>query len=160
MSENNLLEVLECIFRHSSELEPGMPFNKKKFLFKLEQYGFSKAALEHAFSWLKDLVKQQLYFEAKLVHCDAVRLFTQYETSKINTNCRNTILTLEKIGILDVKSREIVIQQLLQINKKNVDLDELKWVVFIVLLSNPDQVNLNEKINKLSLTLLSIKHEC
>lgn len=160
MNDINLLEVLEYIFKYSSQTGNDLSTSKDAMLTKLEEYGYSKEMLEKAFSWLSDLVKQQLCFEKPTETSDAFRIFTQREIAKLSLNCRNTLLTLGRLGILDIKAKEIVIHQLMQINKTNIDVEELTWVVALVLLSTPNQKDVKDKLDKLSLTLLSQKHEC
>jgi len=46
---------------------------------------------------------------------------------------------LEYAGILDTKMREIVISQLMQLNQRLIDLNDAKWVVFLVLMSKANK---------------------
>ena len=46
---------------------------------------------------------------------------------------------MEYAGILDTKMREIVISQLMQLNQRLIDLNDAKWVVFLVLMSKANK---------------------
>jgi len=46
-------------------------------------------------------------------------------------------LFLEQSGILDPVSRELVIDRVLAIDHAGVSVDELKWVVLLVLMNRP-----------------------
>jgi uncharacterized protein Smg (DUF494 family) len=48
-------------------------------------------------------------------------------------------LSLEYTGILDTKMREIVISQLMQLNQQSINLNDAKWVVFLVLISKANK---------------------
>ena len=53
--------------------------------------------------------------------------------------CRGYLLYLEQSGILNALQREIVIDRLLALDSDEVDIEQIKWVVMMVLFSQPGQ---------------------
>ena len=51
--------------------------------------------------------------------------------------CRGYILHLENIGILSAVQREIVIDRLMALEADEIDIEQVKWVVLMVLFSHP-----------------------
>ena len=53
--------------------------------------------------------------------------------------CRGFLLTLERLGILSPQQREIVIERMLALDADELDTEQVKWVVLMVLSSQPGQ---------------------
>jgi Smg protein len=69
----------------------------------------------------------------------ALRVFSGEELERISTSCRGYLLQLEQQGILSPLQREIVIDRLVALDGDEVDIDRLKWLVLMVLSSQPGQ---------------------
>ena len=69
----------------------------------------------------------------------AIRIFDPSEQARLDVDCRGYILYLENIGILNAAQRELVIDRLLALDVKRIDLEQVKWVVLMVLFSQPGQ---------------------
>jgi Smg protein len=57
----------------------------------------------------------------------------------LDTDCRGYILYLENIGILNGAQRELIIDRLLALDSRQIDIEQVKWVVLMVLFSPPGQ---------------------
>jgi Smg protein len=68
-----------------------------------------------------------------------LRVFSADELERISTSCRGYLLQLESDGILSPLQREIVIDRLVALDSDEVDIDRLKWLVLMVLSSQPGQ---------------------
>lgn len=112
---------------------------------KLVEAGFTKEIISSAFDWLRELVEQQNWYEASInvdasaAHGKTLRIFSPEESARIGLEVRNFILSLEYSGILDMRLREIIISQLMQLNQRWVDLMDAKWVVLLVLMSKSNR---------------------
>ena len=53
--------------------------------------------------------------------------------------CRGYITYLEQIGILSAPQREILVDRLLALETHDIDVEQVKWVVLMVLFSQPGQ---------------------
>jgi Smg protein len=107
----------------------------------LERVGFGKVNVERALDWLADLASQR--GETVAVRApsgqSAVRVFTEEEVERISTECRGYVLSLEAQGILSPTQRELVIDRLAALDGDELDIDRLKWLVLMVLSSQPGQ---------------------
>jgi len=68
-----------------------------------------------------------------------VRIFSDGELSRLSTECRGFLFTLERLGVLSAQQREVVIERMLALDADELDTEQLKWVVLMVLSSQPDQ---------------------
>ena len=69
----------------------------------------------------------------------AIRIFNARELARLDTDCRGFILYLENIGILNAAQRELAIDRLLALDAAHIDIEQVKWVVLMVLFSQPGQ---------------------
>jgi Smg protein len=68
-----------------------------------------------------------------------LRVFAPEEMVRLDPQCRGLLTSLEAAGILSANQREIVIDRLLALEADELDLDQVKWVVLMVLSSQPGQ---------------------
>jgi len=61
------------------------------------------------------------------------------ELARLDPQCRGLLVSLEAAGILSPSQREIVIDRLLALDAEELDLEQVKWVVLMVLSSQPGQ---------------------
>ena len=66
-------------------------------------------------------------------------MYSSLELMHLPPDCRGLLLALEQVGILDPQQREIVIERLLALEAEEFDLEKVKWVVLMVLSSQPGQ---------------------
>ena len=69
----------------------------------------------------------------------AIRVFAALEQSRLDTDCRGYLVHLEQVGILSPTQRELVIDRLMALDGDEIDIEKLKWVVLMVLFSQPGQ---------------------
>ena len=69
----------------------------------------------------------------------AIRVFDSAEAEKLDAHARGYLLHLEQIGILQPAQRELVIDRLLALDNEEIDVEQTKWVVMMVLFSQPGQ---------------------
>jgi Smg protein len=68
-----------------------------------------------------------------------VRVFSDSELARLSTECRGLLLRLESAHVLTPQQREIVIERMLALDADEPDTEQLKWVVLMVLSSQPGQ---------------------
>jgi Smg protein len=153
MKQQSIVDIIvylleEVVSRQSDISEP------KIVKQRLEEAGFAKETIGHAFDWLKELIEQQCWYAAssQVNPNKTLRIFGSEEICKISLETRSFILSLEYAGVLDTKMREIIISQLMQLNQCLVDLVDAKWVVLLVLMSKSNK-NLYEMRNYLLTTM-------
>jgi Smg protein len=103
----------------------------------LESAGFEEANVERALDWLADLADER---ERPAPRSDgSFRVYGPEELSRLDVRCRGLLTSLEQAGILSGSQRELVIDRLLALDTDELDLDHVKWVVLMVLSSQPGQ---------------------
>jgi Smg protein len=55
----------------------------------------------------------------------------------LDTECRGFLLFLEQMGVLDDASRETVIDRIMALDSEDMNLEQLKWVVLMVIFNQP-----------------------
>jgi Smg protein len=104
----------------------------------LERAGFGRHNVERALDWLADLAGERSRPSIDSTQ-PSLRVFSADELERISTSCRGYLLQLEQEGILSPLQREIVIDRLVALDGDEVDIDRLKWLVLMVLSSQPGQ---------------------
>ncbi|MCL5260063.1 MAG: DUF494 domain-containing protein [Gammaproteobacteria bacterium] len=132
----NIIDVLAYIFDDLSKKNFVISKERLHIINKLQQAGFSEDVIFQAFEWLHSLVDQEKEFVD--TSRQTLRIFSPEECLRLNVECRNFILALERANIIDMKMREIIINQLLDLNHQQLQLIDVKWVTLIVLLSRPE----------------------
>jgi Smg protein len=57
----------------------------------------------------------------------------------LDLESRGFLMFLEQMGILTPSSRELVIDRVLALDANDVDIEQLKWVLLMVLFNEPGQ---------------------
>jgi Smg protein len=106
----------------------------------LELMGFGSASVERALDWLADLADVRLQSaEAPRRGAASVRLYSDGELARLSTESRGFLMYLERHGILNPLQREVVLDRLLALDSEELDTEQIKWVVLMVLSSQPGQ---------------------
>jgi Smg protein len=135
--EGSVFDILIYVFdKYLLEELPSAP-QREVLARDLESAGFGEVNVERALDWLADLAAQR---ECPGVRGeDSFRVFAAQEQARLDPQCRGLLTALESAGILSARQREIVIDRLLALETDELDLDQVKWVVLMVLSSQPGQ---------------------
>ena len=106
----------------------------------LELMGFGSASVERALDWLAGLADVRLQ-SAETPACvrPSLRLYSDGELTRLPTESRGFLMHLERHGILSPLQREVVLDRLLALDSEELDTEQIKWVVLMVLSSQPGQ---------------------
>ncbi|MBN2886632.1 MAG: DUF494 domain-containing protein [Chromatiaceae bacterium] len=133
----NMVDVLIYLYENYMDGEEQPPVDQSTLEDELSQAGFTNAEIEKALRWLDELaegVERPHYQEDR---GGSLRIYTEDECETLDLEARGLLLFLEQSGILDPVSRELVIERLLAIDHPLVSLEDVKWVVLLVLMSRP-----------------------
>jgi Smg protein len=149
----SILDILIYVFdRYMLADAPEVP-EREHLARDLERAGFTPAKVERALDWLTDLAfgheRPPLPGTEPGSPSSGVRVFTDSELSRLSTECRGFLLTLERLGVLTAQQREIVIERMLALDADEPDTEQLKWVVLMVLSSQPGQELAFERLDGL-----------
>lgn len=138
--KETVLDVLLYLFEHYFSEEPDAVRDRDSLQGNLLQAGFSPSEISKAFDWLDDLAAQRHEVPpSPRAVAGSLRLFSEPELSRLDHECRGLLLFLEQNGILDAVSRELVIDRAMALDHELIDVDDLKWVVLMVLFNQPGQ---------------------
>ena len=149
----SILDILIYVFdRYMLADAPDVP-QREHLARDLERAGFTPAKVERALDWLTELAfgheRPPLPAQAGDAAIAGVRVFTDSELHRLSTDCRGFLLTLERLGVLNAQQREIVIERMLALDADEPDTEQLKWVVLMVLSSQPGQELAFERLDGL-----------
>ena len=137
--KENVLDVLMYLFENYMYDEPEVDPDREELQSSLLEAGFTQAEISKAFDWLDELAEHRELPEVPCASDGPVRVYADCEQVRMDVECRGFLTYLEHIGILDNTRRELVIDRVMALEANDVDLDDLKWIVLMVLFTQPGQ---------------------
>jgi len=137
--KENVLDVLMFLFENYFYDEPEETPDRDSLEENLHQAGFTNGEIDKAFHWLDDLAEQRLQpdlFQSKQA---PIRVYVDSELARLDTDCRDFLMYLENIGIVDGQRRELILDRLLALETDEITLEDMQWVVLMVLFNQPGQ---------------------
>lgn len=140
MTDNgSVLDILIYVFDRYMLAELETVPEREELAQDLTEAGFPGDQVEQALDWLADLACERDRPDLDAARPSAMRIFTEDELTRLPVDCRGYLLALERSGILSSQQREIVIERLMALDGTELDVDQLKWVVLMVLSSQPGE---------------------
>ena len=146
--KDSVLDILIHLFENFLDAEDDSTPDREALKADLEQAGYPEAEIERALLWLESLATDPDRALGEGT-ARAVRVFSGSEQVRLDTDVRGYLLHLENLGILSVRQREVVIDRLLALEADDIDIEQLKWVVLMVLFSQPGQENAYQRMEDL-----------
>ena len=134
--KESILDVLLYLFEHYFSEDADLIRDRDSLQNGLIQAGFSPAEINKAFDWLDALAEQRPAVAQPRVD-GPVRVFHGPELDKLDVESRGFLLFLEQQRVLDADQRELVLDRAMALDQDELDLDDLKWVVLMVLFNQP-----------------------
>ncbi len=134
--KESILDVLLYLFEHYFSEDADIVRDRDSLQNGLIQAGFSPTEINKAFDWLDALAEQRP--AVTLTRVDGpIRVYHGPELDKLDVEARGFLLFLEQHGVLDANQRELVLDRAMALDQDELDLDDLKWVVLMVLFNQP-----------------------
>ena len=139
--KETILDVLLSLFEHYFYDDPDAVRSRDSLQTgalqsQLTQAGFGPTEIHKAFDWLDELARQRP--ATAVVRRDTpVRVYADCEQDRLDLECRGFLMFLEQHGVLDADQRELVLDRAMALEQEELDLDDLKWVVLMVLFNQP-----------------------
>ena len=134
--KESILDVLLYLFEHYIANDADLARDRDSLQNNLLQAGFSPAEIHKAFEWLDGLAERRP--GPSVPRADSpTRVYFGPELDKLDVECRGFLMFLEQQGILDADQRELVLDRAMALDQDELDLDDLKWVVLMVLFNQP-----------------------
>lgn len=150
-----MMDVLMYLFETYIHSDVELSVDQERLEDELLKAGFHQDAVYKALDWLEDLARLQedeFYTHLEQSTSTSMRIYTQQEIDGIDTACRGFLLFLEQIKVLTSETREMVIEQVMALETDELSLDDLKWVVLMVLFNVPGQESAYTQMEELLYT--------
>ena len=142
--KESILDVLLYLFEHyftndaidADGVAAQITVQDGPLMGELTEAGFSAAEIRRAFDWLDTLAHQRPAPGQPRVN-GPTRVFHETELAKLDLDARGFLLFLEQHGVLDAGQRELVLDRAMALDQDELELDDLKWVVLMVLFNQP-----------------------
>ena len=127
-----MYDILVYVFENCQQAE--LAYDRERVAKKLSAAGFEDSDISEALHWLAGVTRApQGGLQRQPASRHAFRAFAPREAAKLDAQCRGFLLTLEQSGILDLQTRELVIERALAATGDSLSLEQLKLVVLMVL---------------------------
>jgi Smg protein len=135
-----MFEILMYLFENYMDGGVALNADQDTIMSELEQAGFHRLEIDRALDWLDGLnrVQETVQIGAQLTS-RAIRHYSYEESEQLGSEGRGFLLYLEQLSVLDPVTREVVIDRLMALDPREVDLGRIKWVVLIALFNQPDK---------------------
>ncbi|UDG79633.1 DUF494 family protein [Candidatus Steffania adelgidicola] len=147
-----MFDVLLYLFETYIHNEVEIRVDQDKLTDDLTRAGFQRDDIHNALNWLEKLADlQDGQGKTFSLNADplAMRIYADAESQVLNTDCRGFLLFLEHIQVLNLETREMVIDRLMALDTAEFDLEDLKWVILMVLFNIPGCENAYRKMEDL-----------
>ena len=134
--KETILDVLLYLFEHYFYDDPDAVRDRDSLQNGLIQAGFSPTEINKAFDWLDELARQRPLSATPRLDTP-VRVYSDPELDRLDRECRGFLMFLEHSGVIDADQRELVLDRVMALDQDEVDVDDLKWVVLMVLFNQP-----------------------
>ena len=135
----NVVDILIYLYENYMDSDQNSTSDQEVIHEELIQAGFPDSEIDKAFQWMEELALRQGSQSLPSRTSNSIRIYTDEEKSRLDTDCRGLLLFLEQTNILDPANRELVIDRAMALDTLQVGVEELKWVVLMVLINQPGQ---------------------
>jgi Smg protein len=136
--KENVFDVLMYLFEkyYMDDENPVAP-DRDSVQQELSKAGFPYEEIDRAFNWMEGLATAPSApaMQAKR----SIRMFSETEMNRLDTECRGFILFLEQMGVLTPASRELAIDRAMALENEYFDIEQMKWVILMVLFNQPGE---------------------
>lgn len=134
--KESILNVLLYLFEHYIYDQPDLVQDHDTLQNNLIQVGFSVSEVSRAFDWLETLAQDRPVSQAAVAQ-KPLRLFAGPELERFDMESRGFLTFLEHQSVITAQQRELVIDRAMALDQEDIELDDLKWVVLMVLFNQP-----------------------
>lgn len=147
--KENVIDILVYLLEHAPIEEDVFQHDQESLKSFLMDAGFASLEIHAAFRWLDDLDLQISEQFHRPPTDSAIRQFSATEAQILDTECQGYLIELANAGILSYKSFELVVDRLIALGNDQIELDDLEWVVLIVLSNQKDEQAAFERLGSM-----------
>ncbi len=145
--KESVLDILIHLFENFLDAEDEPEPSREALREELERVGYAERDIDRALEWLEGLAPATA--EGTEATVRSLRVYSPLELMRLDTEVRGYLLHLENVGILSVAQRELVIDRLVALDADDIGIEQMKWVVLMVLFSQPGQEDAFERMEDL-----------
>ncbi|WP_279611069.1 DUF494 family protein [Vibrio gelatinilyticus] len=139
-----MMDILMYLFETYVHSDAELQVDQDELEDELLRAGFRQKDIYKALLWLEDLAALQNSEQQSAIQMSAstsTRIYTQQEMSRLSVQSRGFIMFLEQVGVLTTETREMVIDRVMGLETSEFELDDLKWIILMVLFNVPGNEN-------------------
>jgi Smg protein len=139
--KENVFDVLMYLFENYMDEGTEFQPDQEALTHELTQAGFHRGEIRKAFSWLDGLssLREHNTGRPPAARSAAIRHYTPKEQERLDEECRGYLHFMEASGVIDPATREVIIDRLMALETDEIALDQIKWVMLLVLFNQPGQ---------------------
>lgn len=134
--KENVLDVLMYLFENYMDDETDLHPDRESLRVELQEAGFRRNEISKAFAWLEGLAADQAAGVSSPA-ARSMRVFSDEERVRLDVDARGFLVYLENAGMLNAHQREHILDRLMALESDDIDLDQVKWVVLMVMFNQP-----------------------
>ena len=124
-----MLDLLIYLFENYISTKPKL--NMNDITVELEEAGFNDKDISSAFDWFNHLEK--IINGLELTNKDSLRVLSKKEYEKISSEAFTFLTFLLNAKILNSTEFEVILDQIMILNQKSINIDEMRWIVMMTL---------------------------
>ncbi|MCS5586483.1 MAG: DUF494 domain-containing protein [Gammaproteobacteria bacterium] len=140
---HNILDVLTYMFDYlfeEAEQDSSHEIDDIALKAHLSDAGFEAVRIEKALSWLENIATLQDGSVKPFANTrGGMRIYSDAEKLKLDAKSRGFLLFMENMKQVDANQREMIIDQIMSLGDSTISLEDLKWVVMMVLGNSNDE---------------------
>ncbi|EPE37479.1 protein smg [Candidatus Photodesmus katoptron] len=139
-----MMDILMYLFEAYIYSDIELKVDQEALESELLQAGFHEKDIDKVLDWLGELAalqKSDAYSAILTSSETSARIYTDKEIQRINLESRGFLLFLEQIKVLTTETREMVIDRVMGLEASDFELEDLKWIVLMVLFNVPGNEN-------------------
>ncbi|SHI23594.1 DUF494 family protein [Ferrimonas marina] len=135
-----MFDILMYLFETYVQSDVELLFDREELTDELSRAGFRADEIGKALIWIEKLAELQnsdINPYVAATQTGSMRIYHPQELARIDTESRGFLLFLEQIQVLNATTREMVLDRVMELDGEPLTLDDLKWVVLMVLFNAP-----------------------
>ena len=135
-----MFDVLMYMFENYIHSEAEIFLDHQDLTDELTRAGFNQAEIYKALNWLERLSNVDVVDDnsfANIASIASTRIYSEDEMLRLDVQCRGFLIFLEQVKVLNFETREMVIERVCELDEPILGLEDLKWVVLMVLVNVP-----------------------
>ena len=134
-----MFEVLMFLFENYMDGSAALRADSETIVLELEKIGFDRYEIDRALDWIEGLHQVQGTVLATSLSSRSMRYYLPEEQERLGVEGIGLLIYLEQMQVLDPATREVVIDRLMALDFRAVDLGRIRWVVLMALFNQPEK---------------------